>query len=239
VIRSLFAFRETFATILADREECVAAAKEAMMAARQEVERCVAFDPYFRIAFDPYDPVFPGETVARMVRAAFEANVGPMAAVAAAIAWAGAEAMRDAGAELAVIDNGGDIAVLSDREITVGIHAGQAAISDRYAFLLPPQSEILGIATSSATVGPSISLGVADAVTVFSEDVAAADAWATAICNRIRPEDQSVFATLSGTCVRGVLAVVGETTLRWGELPPLVPAHVDRSRITAGIALHP
>ena len=35
---------------------------------------------------------------------------GPMAAVAGAIAWAGVEAMQEAGASFGVIDNGGDIA---------------------------------------------------------------------------------------------------------------------------------
>ena len=49
-----------------------------------------------------------------------------MAAVAGAIAWAGVEAMMDAGAVFGVIDNGGDIALVSDRSIRVGVHAGGA-----------------------------------------------------------------------------------------------------------------
>jgi len=147
--------------------------------------------------------------------------------------------MQDSGAKFGIIDNGGDIALLSDREVTIGIHAGEAGVSDRYAFVLPPQSRILGIATSSATVGPSISLGMADAVTVFSPDVAAADAWASSICNRIRAENASILADLTDTDVRGVFIVLGETIIRWGDIPRIVPAKVDTSRIAAGVAVPP
>jgi hypothetical protein len=239
MIRHLFAFRDTFATILADEDAHVLAAKEGMIAARQEVERCVARDPYFRITFAPYDPGPSGTTVARMVHAAEQAGVGPMAAVAGAIAWAGVEAMQGAGASFGVVDNGGDIALLSDREVTIGIHAGEAGISDRYAFAVPPQDRILGIATSSATVGPSISLGVADAVTVFSPDPAAADAWASSICNRIRADDPAVLGACAGSGVSGVFAVLGETIVHWGTVPPIVPAAVHRARISAGVAVSP
>jgi len=83
-------------------------------------------------------------------------------------------------------------------------------------------------------VGPSISFGVADAVTVFAPDPAVADAWATAICNRIRGDDTSVLDTLAGTDVRGVLAIIGDAVIRWGDLPRIVRAKVDERLITAG-----
>jgi len=169
-----------------------------------------------------------------MARAAEEAGVGPMAAVAGAIAWAGVEAMVEAGASFGLVDNGGDIALVSDREVKIGVFAGASPLSGRIAFLLPPQEGILGICTSSATVGPSISFGIADAVTVFSPDVAAADAWATAICNQITRDDTSILDALPGTEIRGVLAVIGDVVIRWGDLPPVVRARVDERLITAG-----
>ena len=157
-----------------------------------------------------------------------------MAAVAGAIAWAGVERMQEGGASFGVIDNGGDIALISDHEIRVGIHAGSSPLSDRLAFLVPPQEKVLGICTSSATVGYSLSFGVADAVTIFSRNVASADAWATAICNRVRPGDTSPLDLLAGTDVSGALVIMGDTMVKWGDLPPIVPATVDKSRITAG-----
>jgi hypothetical protein len=157
-----------------------------------------------------------------------------MAAVAAAIAWAGIDAMVDDGATFCVIDNGGDIALVADRPVRVGVHAGSAPLSSKVAFVVPPAGGVQGICTSSASVGPSISFGVADAVTVFSEDPALADAWATAICNRIRADDTSVLSDLDPREVTGVFAILGDRTERWGSLPPLVNAVVDEHLISAG-----
>ncbi len=234
MIRDHFEFRQTITTILAEEEQHSKAAKAGMLLARHEVERQIAADPYFSATLEPYTPKDPARTVGRMARAAEEAGVGPMAAVAGAIAWAGVEAMVDAGATVGLVDNGGDIALLSDREVRVGIFAGDSPLSRRIAFRIPPQEEILGICTSSATVGPSISFGSADAVTVFSRDVAAADAWATAICNRISRDDTSILDALPGTAVQGVLAVIGDAVICWGDLPPIVRARVDDRLITAG-----
>ena len=55
---------------------------------------------------------------------------------------------------------------------------------------IPYTKGCLGIATSSGTVGHSHSLGKADAVTVICKSTALADAYATALCNKIcKPDD--------------------------------------------------
>jgi len=234
MIRDRFHFRETFATILAEDPAHIRAAKSGILAARQSVESCIARDPFFLATFDPYTPETDDPVIARMAGAAGKAGVGPMAAVAGAIAWSGVEAMVASGATFGVIDNGGDIALIADRPVRVGVHAGSAPVSDRVAFIVPPQETVLGICTSSATVGPSISLGMADAVTIFAHDVALADAWATAVCNEIRPDDRRVLDRIDPAEVEGVYAVMGEETVCWGRLPPLVPAIVDEQLISAG-----
>jgi len=234
MIREPFRFRETFATILADSPEFIIAAKSGMIDARQELEAYIARDPFFLTTFDPYTPDSDEAVICRMGGATRKAGVGPMAAVAGAIAWAGVEAMADAGAGFGVIDNGGDIALISDRPVRVGVHAGESEISNRIAFVVPPQEKILGICTSSATVGPSISFGMADAVTVFSSDVALADAWATSVCNQIRPDDQTVLDRINRDEVSGVLTIMGKKLVKWGNLPPLVMAVVDEQLISAG-----
>jgi len=234
MIRERFFYRETIATILADKFEHVGAAKQGIIAARQVLERYIARDPFFLVTLEPYKPDSDELLIMRMARAAAQANVGPMAAVAGAIAWAGIDAMVEQGAVFGVIDNGGDIALVSDRAVRVGVHAGAAPVSDRVAFVVPPQKKILGICTSSATVGPSISFGIADAVTVFSHDVTLADAWATSICNQIRVGDTTLFSNLDPGEVNGVFAVLGNHTERWGTLPPLVSATVDEHLISAG-----
>ena len=234
MIREHFQFRETIATILADDPAHVAAAKTGMISARQELERYIARDPFFAITYDPYTPEDGGRVVTRMADAAREAGVGPMAAVAGTIAWTGLEAMIGAGARFGVIDNGGDIALVADRKVRVGLHAGASPLSDVFAFEIPPGDGIQGICTSSATVGPSVSLGVADAVTVFSGNVASADAWATAICNELRPEDKSVLSKLQGTGVTAVVAILGEEIISWGDPPLLIRAKVNPDIITRG-----
>ncbi len=234
MIRAPFVFRETIATILADENEHIAAAKSGMMKARQVIEAYIAFDPFFFSTFNPYTPDSDELIIIRMADATRKAGVGPMAAVAGVIAWAGVEEMIDAGAVFGVIDNGGDIALISDRPVRVGVHAGEARLSNRIAFVVPPQEKILGICTSSATVGPSISFGCADAVTVFSFNVALADAWATSICNQIRPDDQTVLDLINPVEVAGVFAIMDEKLVKWGNLPPLVSAVVDEHLISAG-----
>jgi ApbE superfamily uncharacterized protein (UPF0280 family) len=234
MIRERFSYRQTFATILADAPAHIEVAKAGMLAARQVLEVYIARDPFFSTTFDPYTPDSDDLIINRMADATRAAGVGPMAAVAGAIAWAGIEAMQEAGAVFGVIDNGGDIALLSDRNVRVGVHAGDAALSNRIAFVVPPQDSVLGICTSSATVGPSISFGVADAVTIFSRNVALADAWATAVCNEIRPDDVSVLDRVNPNDVRGIFAVMGDRHVRWGDLPLLVRADVDERLISAG-----
>jgi hypothetical protein len=234
MIRERFHFRETFANILADDPAHVNAAKAGMMAARQVLEAYIARDPFFAATFDPYEPDSDEPVITRMADAARKAGVGPMAAVAGTIAWAGVEAMQEAGAMFGVIDNGGDIALVANRPVRVGVHAGGAVLSNRVAFVVPPQENILGICTSSATVGPSISFGMADAVTIIARDVALSDAWATSVCNQIRPSDHSVLERVDPSEVSGIFAIMGDVTVRWGELPPLVPAVVDEQLISAG-----
>ena len=232
MIRRTFQHRETIATLLADSEEEIQAGIRGMLEARREVERCIARDPFFALTYSPYPGSCEGITTERMVRASSRAGVGPMAAVAGAIAWAGIEAMVAGGARFAVIDNGGDIALVNDRPVRVGVYAGDAPLSNQKAFLVPPQERILGICTSSATVGHSVSLGVADAVTVCSYDVAAADAWATALCNTVTVEEPDPHP--SDPILMGVLVVIGATVRTWGVLPPLVPSRGSEDRITRG-----
>jgi hypothetical protein len=234
MIREPFRYRETFAAILAETPAHAAAAKEGMIAARQVLEAHIARDPFFANTFFPYTPETDEPLILHMADAAAHAGVGPMATVAGAIASAGIDAMIAAGATFGVIDNGGDIALVSDRDVRVGVHAGSSPLSDKIAFIVPPQKEPFGICTSSATVGPSISFGIADAVTIFARDPLDADAWATAVCNRIRPDDRRVLDTIDPKRVDGIYAIMGETIAQWGLVPPVVPARVDEQLIAAG-----
>lgn len=234
MIREHFEFRETITTILADDASHVAAAKAGMIAGRSDLESYLRLDPFFGTSYSPV-PVRKDAPliVQRMAAAAAEAGVGPMAAVAASIAWAGVEEMVAAGASFGLIDNGGDIVFVSDRPVRIGLYAGTAPVSGKYAFVLPPSSGIRGVCTSSATVGPSVSFGVADAVVVFSRNPSKADAWATGLCNVLRPGDAELVMP-EGASVDAVYAVAGTWTASWGDVPEMVPASVRYDQITKG-----
>lgn len=232
MIREHFAYKQTITTILADNTECLEAAKSGMLAARGELEEYIRRDPFFSLTYDAYPAASDApEIVQRMCEASLSAKVGPMAAVAAAVAWAGIEEMQNSGAEFGLIDNGGDIVLFSDRDVRVGIFAGNAPSSSKYAFVIPPQKDLLSVCTSSATVGPSVSFGTADAVVCFSKNPAKADAWATSLCNVITPD---FFPKPDDADISGVYAVLGDWIGKWGNLPKIVEAKVDTNLITKG-----
>ena len=75
---------------------------------------------------------------------------------------------------------------------------------------------------------------MANAVTIFSCNVALSEAWATVVCNEIQPGNLSVLDRLNPDEVVGVFAIMGESVVNWGYLPPLVSAVVDEQLISAG-----
>jgi len=233
--REYFRYKTTITTIIADDSDHIEPAKTAMIAARQEIESEISINPLFSSSLVPVGCETSSLHVERMVKAANKAGTGPMAAVAGTIAWAGAEAIMESGASTGIIDNGGDIAFYSDRETKIGLFAGSSALSKRTAFILPPKSEIYGVCTSSATVGPSVSFGVADSATVFSHNVSLADAWATMICNNIRsPVSDYPMPGMEEMGVDGVFVTLDEESAEWGNLPDIRAALVDERLITSG-----
>ena len=157
---------------------------------RIPLERYIEEDPAFLHSLSPIalKPGAPPMAV-DMAAAARLAGVGPMAAVAGAFAQyiglALARRSRDV-----IVENGGDIYLRSTRLRRIGIFAGSSPLSNRIALEIRPEDTPLGICTSSGTVGPSLSLGRADAVVVLSPSALLADAVATAAGNLVQePED--------------------------------------------------
>ena len=173
--------------------------------------------------------------VKQMIEKSAVFGIGPMAAVAGAIAGNALQAMMQEGATYAVVDNGGDICILNDQPIVVGIYAGCSSIQN-LAFDLAARERPLGICTSSGNVGPSISFGFADAAVVISDDVALADAAATALGNAVTAEGpvQECFPAIDQPGIDGALVIRGEELALWKELPPMRRARVGVERITKG-----
>ncbi len=156
---------------------------------RKNLEAYIRYDPRFATSLTPIIiPSFAPPICHRMSWAAQEAQVGPMAAVAGAINEAIAEELLPLSSEL-IIENGGDILVVSSKERIVAIYAGENSPFSLRIGIRLPGGKIWGVATSSGKVGPSLSFGCADAVVVVSNSAALADAWATSLANRVRKRD--------------------------------------------------
>ena len=152
---------------------------------RSVLEQYIIENPLFAVSLEPLavDEQAP-PLVKEMIDAARKTGVGPMAAVAGAIAEAvGRELL--AFSDEVIVENGGDIFMKSSRERHIGVYAGKSSLTGRIAFAVQPEETPLGICTSSGTVGHSLSFGEADAVIVTSSSTSLADAAATAIGNRV------------------------------------------------------
>lgn len=237
MIRERFRLHQTIATIMARSQEHIEIAKSAIIESRIQLEEFIAMDPIFQLTLEPYDrPVDDTPPVVkRMCNASSLFHVGPMAAVAGAIAASAVEAMVDAGADYAIVDNGGDIAIFSDEPVLVGIYAGTSPIKN-LALEIPPAGGILGVCSSSGTVGPSISFGCADVATVISRDPAVADAGATALGNAVTLDArlEECFSAVDKKEVIAALVIRGNEMAVWGDVPPIRRARVEYDLITKG-----
>jgi hypothetical protein len=227
-MRHRFRYRETAATIVCE-PEYLQVAKDAIFEARKIIESKIIRDSFFRITYEPY-PVLDSDDdlIRRMSAASVKSGVGPFAGVAGAVAVYAVERMRDAGASEAIVENGGDIAFLSDREVPVGLFADHPVLKD-VAFMIRAEG-ITGICSSSAKIGPSVSLGNSNVCTVFSDDVILADCCATALGNLVTDETTLAeavdrIAVIDG--VKGCFACTGGLISMRGEVPELVRADID------------
>lgn len=119
-----------------------------------------------------------------MLEAGLVACVGPMAAVAGAIAQYVGEALLPLTEEV-IVENGGDI-YMNTRSPRILCILAESAQTGCLRIRPTLEKRGFGICTSSGKLGPSLSLGNADSVTVLAGRTALADALATRLANRVR-----------------------------------------------------
>jgi ApbE superfamily uncharacterized protein (UPF0280 family) len=186
---------------------------------RRDIEVFCAAYPRFAESFVPFEvPADAPGIVADMARAASVASVGPMAAVAGAMAEHVARGLA-AFSDDVIVENGGDCYLIGGIDRVVGVHAGTSPLSGRVGVLVAADLQPVAVCTSSATVGPSISLGRADAAVVIAGNGALADAVASALGNRVHSgEDvqRAMDAVKHLDGVLGLAVVAGGTLGAWG-----------------------
>jgi ApbE superfamily uncharacterized protein (UPF0280 family) len=203
------------------RSDLKSKAYELVVKYRRMLEEYIEGHPSFLTSLEPMavdDDAPP--LVTQMAEAAEKAGVGPMAAVAGAIAEAVGSELAAFSPEV-IVENGGDIYLRSLTKRLIGIYAGKSPLTGRVGLEINGEDTPLGICTSSGTVGHSLSYGQADAVIALSPSTALADAAATAIGNRIlKPEDipGGIEFARSFKGLKGVVIIQGEQVGVWGEV---------------------
>jgi len=206
-------------------------ARQLVLKHRRSLENYIKRNPAFLGSLEPLHIGDNAPRIARQMAVAAEAaGVGPMAAVAGAIAeFVGRELLKFS-PEI-IVENGGDIFLRSLQTRRVGIYAGTSPLTGTIGLEIKGQDEPCGICTSSGTVGHSFSLGKADAVVVIAPSAILADAAATAIANLItQPADISdgiaLAQRISG--VSGVVIIKDEHIGVWGNIT-LCPISVEKA----------
>ena len=135
--------------------------------------------------------------------------ITPMAAVAGSVAQELVACYLRSGIERAWINNGGDIALhlAPGAQVRIGLLADIATFDWRDAgplftdgqFDITADMPVRGVATSGWR-GRSLSLGIADSVTVLAATAAEADAAATVIANAVDVDDAGIRRKPASEC---------------------------------------
>jgi ApbE superfamily uncharacterized protein (UPF0280 family) len=188
---------------------------------RRQLEDYIVRYPSFQTALEPCDVGMDAPRIVKQMAAAGrKAGVGPMAAVAGAIAQCVGLELLEYSPEI-IVENGGDIFLKVLKRRVVGIYAGASPLTGKLGLEISPQDMPLGICTSSGTVGHSLSFGRSDAVIVLAEDTPLADAAATAAGNLVKKVEDINKALEFARGIdglRGAVIILGNDVGIWGRV---------------------
>lgn len=201
---------------------------------RRQLKNHILKNPEFSVSLSPLE-MPDGELPAivfRMYESSSLADVGPMACVAGTISEMSLEYLIENGSRYSVVENGGDIALVNDRKVLCGIYSGNEILGNDIAFEIKARSRPLGICTSSAKIGHSISFGDADSVSVIGRSASLCDALATRIANDVVGDTSEDKASNALECADGyreffdgALVICGDNVATVGRLPRIVETH--------------
>ncbi len=227
-----FTHKDSQCIIISDSQKAIKSGIESIKHNYQELELFVRVNPKFLYTLTPI-PVPEKPIVAKlMALAAQKADVGPMAAVAGAIADLAVEDMKHEGCEVAVVEDGGEISAASNRPVDVAVAAGEEPLSKHFGFRLTEFP--IGVATSSGRFSHALSFGDAEAAIVFCKDATLADAAATAVGNVVRGQDTQtglqagITKGMSIKGVEGVLIIYKGQVGTAGKIPQIIKIKPDR-----------
>ncbi len=246
IYKTHFIAKESDITIISDSDTAISRAKSSFQFHRANLEDFVLKNSKFLKSFSPVKVNTSYRVIELMAEVAFLCDVGPMAAVAGALADLMLEEMQliednedpiFRECKIALVENGGEIAIDSEEPMKIALYAGQNELNSNLGFLVKKEDCPIGIGTSSATVGHAISLGQSDAVTIFAKNAALADAAATKVGNTVKGKDieksikkgLDIIDQLEG--VTGAFISRENKVGQIGKLPQLIKIEGDKHRI--------
>jgi len=214
------AVKETDLWISAD-EKLEKETRDLVFRYRHQIENYISLHPEFMTSLHPYheDP-YASKIVREMIRATTDIGVGPMAAVAGAVAQFVGQGLLERSDQV-IVENGGDIFMKANRTVTVSVYAGSSPLSEKIGMVITEDRMPLGVCSSSATIGHSMSLGKADVVCLVSSSALRADGAATVLCNRIHSRKDLEHVAGWADEIKGIeggLAVMGDAMATWGNV---------------------
>ncbi len=203
------------------KKDLTESARKSVLKHRGYIESHISRHPEFEGALAPWNNAGPlPAIIGDMVEAGKRAGIGPMSAVAGAVAeHVGRELLTET--DEIIVENGGDLFIRVNEPMVMGVFAGASPLSMKIGLRFHIPSTPFSVCTSSGTIGHSLSLGKADALCIFADSAPLADAAATAVCNRVTAPDKIQSAIDFGKeieGVRGILAVMGDQVGIWGEM---------------------
>ena len=214
--------RETDLYILADKPVDKNFVKKKVREYRFAIENYISKERRFLTALKPIEVELNAPLIVKvMSKAAKLANVGPMAAVAGAIAqFLGRDLLRKNYRDV-LIENGGDIFLATRKTRAIGIYVGKSKLWQGLSLKIKSKSTPIGICTSSGTIGHSLSFGLADSVVILSRNTILADAVATATANRVNSKQDLQKAVDFAKSIKGVLGIIiifKNNLISWGGI---------------------
>jgi ApbE superfamily uncharacterized protein (UPF0280 family) len=249
VYKTHFLEQESDITIISESKTAIKRAKESFYMHRRNLENYILNNKAFLTSFSPIRVSTELKIINKMADAAYICDVGPMAAVAGALADLMLDVMKYqinngdfefTPAKIALVENGGEIAVDSIEPMKIALYAGSNELGANIGFLIEKKNCPIGIGTSSATIGHAISLGQADAVTVFATTATLADAAATRIANLVKGNDIETSIKKGLDAVDDLEGVLGAFISRKdkvghaGKLPKFIKIEGDSHKLLKG-----
>ena len=204
--------------------------KRFIFTVRRDLKNYISRNPEFAVAMEPVKPDENAPLIVqKMIDSSLKADVGPMACVAGTVSGMSLDHLISMDSRYSIVENGGDIALVNDEKVLCGIYSGNEVLGNDIAFEIRPRKGPLGICTSSAKIGHSISFGDAESVTVIAKSSSLADGLATRIANDAvgsDGEDRVSNAAETAEAFReffdGVLIISESHVATAGRLPRIV-----------------